>query len=461
MKKIFLMAVIVASAFCSFYVSAQDPDIAAIISQKAIKSDSLSTMLGKLCGTRASMEHSSAASRQAVLKSLVDALSIDSQDEEYKQGYSLANLFFQIAEGMKKDKGIDMNLGSYSKSFLTTFADTVTVDVNATLRDINIEARRLIEEIGALQKDSLTSQASLIALKSDSLSCNLGHFYGTQVREVCKQKKLSEAQVSRLLEGFNYGVNVDEGDKPLIDGKSFADEFIGTKENAKHQIGIDYNKDLFIAAFADVLNDPAVPTQEQYMVLENQFKTYAAGVENFARENSAEALTHRTMGKKYIENIMSKDPGYIQTPSGLVYKILAPGSGKQFGADDKINVMYKGTHVDGTTFDESKEPVVFSPGQVVPGFREALMMMRPGAKMIAVLPHDIAYGARGAGDVIKPYETLVFEIETPSLAEEAPAPAASSQPAAKPAAKTSTKPAQTKSTTKAASKPTTKTRKKK
>ena len=457
MKKIFLLAVIAVAASCSFFASAQDPDIAAIISQKAVKSDSLSTMLGKLCGTRAAMEHSSAASRQAVLTSLVDALSIDSQDEEYKQGYSLANLFFQIAEGMKKDKGIDMNLESYSKSFLSTFADTATVDVNAALRDINIEARRLIEEVGALQKDSLVSQTNLIALKSDSLSCNLGRFYGTQLREFCKQKNFSEAQTLRLLEGFNYGVNVDENDKPLVDGKGFADEFISTKENAKRQIEINYNKDLFVAAFADVLNDPTVPTEEQYMALENQFKTYAAGVENFARENSAEALTHRTMGKKYIENIMSKDPGYIQTPSGLVYKILAPGSGKQFGADDKINVMYKGTHVDGTTFDESKEPVVFSPGQVVPGFREALMMMRPGAKLIAVLPHDIAYGARGAGGVIKPYETLVFEIETLGLAEEAPAPeAAPSQPATKPAAKPASKPA-----AKPASKPASKTRKKK
>ena len=74
--------------------------------------------------------------------------------------------------------------------------------------------------------------------------------------------------------------------------------------------------------------------------------------------------------------------------------------------------MYKGTHVDGKTFDESKEPIAFSPNQVVPGFREALLMMRPGAKMIAVLPQNLAYGARGAGQDIKPFETLVFEIET-------------------------------------------------
>ena len=93
--------------------------------------------------------------------------------------------------------------------------------------------------------------------------------------------------------------------------------------------------------------------------------------------------------------------------------------------------MYKGTHVDGKTFDESKEPITFAPSQVVPGFREALLMMRPGAKMIAVLPQDLAYGARGAGKDIKPYETLVFEIETLGLDTEA----ADAKPAAKPAVK--------------------------
>jgi len=68
-----------------------------------------------------------------------------------------------------------------------------------------------------------------------------------------------------------------------------------------------------------------------------------------------------------------------------------------------------------TVFDQSKEPAVFSPQQVVPGFSEALQMMRPGSKMIAVLPPELGYGARGAGNAIKPYETLIFEIETIGL----------------------------------------------
>ena len=75
---------------------------------------------------------------------------------------------------------------------------------------------------------------------------------------------------------------------------------------------------------------------------------------------------------------------------------------------------------------ESKEPVSFAPNQVVPGFKEALLMMSPGAKMIAILPYNIAYGSRGAGQSIKPFETLVFEIETLGIDEGA---AQAAQPA--------------------------------
>ena len=161
-----------------------------------------------------------------------------------------------------------------------------------------------------------------------------------------------------------------------------------------------------------LLKDYTSLTLDEFKALDAQTQNYINETRTFAQENSPEALTQKGLGQKYIENLMEKDPSYIQTPTGLVYKMIEPGKGNKFNADDKIKVMYKGTHVDGKTFDESKEPVTFAPNQVVPGFREALLMMRPGAKMIAVLPQEIAYGARGAGQEIKPFETLVFEIET-------------------------------------------------
>jgi FKBP-type peptidyl-prolyl cis-trans isomerase len=252
-----------------------------------------------------------------------------------------------------------------------------------------------------------------------------------QLQHMANQKNLTEEQKARLIEGFNSTINVDENNKPLIDGRLLASEFGNIQQSIKKQMGLNINKDKFISSVLEVLNDPKVPTSEDFKAVDTEAQNYFRQTQAFAQENSPEALTNRTLGKKYIENIMEKDPGYIQTPSGLVYKMLEPGKGNKFEANDKIKVMYKGTHVDGKTFDESKEPITFAPSQVVPGFREALLMMRPGAKMIAVLPQDLAYGARGAGKDIKPYETLVFEIETLGLDTEA----ADAKPAAKPAVK--------------------------
>ncbi len=85
-------------------------------------------------------------------------------------------------------------------------------------------------------------------------------------------------------------------------------------------------------------------------------------------------------------------------------------------------VKYRGTHVNGEEFDKSPDAVAFDLRQVVPGFAEIIKLMKPGAKVTAVLPYNLAYGEEGSRNpmsgemIIKPFETLVFEIETVGLA---------------------------------------------
>ena len=431
MKKLLLMAVLVAVACAPLMVDAQD-DIAAIVARKAEMTDSMSLLYGKMCGMKAAMDYPKKKQRQDVLKGLTEGLQVESKDEYFKEGNSVAGGFFKVAEDMKNRLGIDMSRKLYYESFMISFSDTAVVDLNNVLGGINVEARRLIEELTALHNDSTVNKAKskIIASKTDSLSRNMGRFYGVQVRSMCKNRNFTADQERELMEGFNYGINMKEKKQAVLSGRMVADDFIYTRESIKRHIDVVLNKDVFFNAFCLALNDQAVPTQEQCSAAEAQFTAYAGAVETYARENSPEALTHRNMGKVYVENLLERDPEYVQTPSGLVYKVLAPGEGANFSENDRISVMYKGTHVDGSTFDQSESPVTFSPNQVVPGFREALLLMRPGAKMIAVIPYNLGYGERGAGDVIKPYETLVFEIETLGLEEVTPpAPVA---PAAQP-----------------------------
>ena len=106
--------------------------------------------------------------------------------------------------------------------------------------------------------------------------------------------------------------------------------------------------------------------------------------------------------------------GVLTTPSGLQYEVLEAGAGASPGANDRVQVHYRGTLLDGTEFDSSYargEPVVFGVGQVISGWTEALQLMQVGAKYKLFIPSDLAYGAGGAGDLIGPNAALIFEVE--------------------------------------------------
>jgi len=107
-------------------------------------------------------------------------------------------------------------------------------------------------------------------------------------------------------------------------------------------------------------------------------------------------------------------PGVKVTPSGLQYEVIKMGTGARPTAQNTVKVHYVGTLIDGTEFDSSikrGEPAEFPVSGVIPGWTEALQLMPVGSKFKLVIPETLAYGANGAGDIIKPYSTLVFEVE--------------------------------------------------
>jgi len=122
-------------------------------------------------------------------------------------------------------------------------------------------------------------------------------------------------------------------------------------------------------------------------------------------------------GEKFLaEN--AKKAGVKVLPSGLQYKVIAPGTGKSPKATDTVTTQYKGTLIDGTEFDSSYkrgEPATFPVSGVIPGWTEALQLMKEGAKWQLFLPPGLAYGERGAGRDIGPNATLIFEVELISV----------------------------------------------
>ena len=110
----------------------------------------------------------------------------------------------------------------------------------------------------------------------------------------------------------------------------------------------------------------------------------------------------------------SKEAGAVVTKSGLVYRSLKDGAGTSPAATDKVKVHYKGTFPDGKEFDSSykrNEPTEFPLNRVIACWTEGVQMMKVGGKAKLTCPASIAYGERGAGGVIPPNATLVFEVE--------------------------------------------------
>lgn len=140
-------------------------------------------------------------------------------------------------------------------------------------------------------------------------------------------------------------------------------------------------------------------------------------------ETSAEILD-APEATEAAETAVSADLAYLEankahadvqvTESGLQYKVVREGTGAVPTPDDFVEVHYAGRLVDGTQFDSSydrKDTEIFPAGRLIKGWTEALTMMKEGAKWELVIPAEIGYGSRGAGDVIPPNATLVFDVE--------------------------------------------------
>jgi len=163
--------------------------------------------------------------------------------------------------------------------------------------------------------------------------------------------------------------------------------------------------DDFAKALNDVLNgnDLAIP-QDKVGQIVNEYFT------NLQKVRFQEKIDE---GKNFLEENKKKD-GVVELPSGLQYKVINEGTGAKPKAEEQVTVHYHGTLIDGTVFDSSvkrDQPATFPVNGVIPGWVEALQLMPEGSKWELYIPSELAYGERGAGQLIGPYSTLIFEVE--------------------------------------------------
>jgi FKBP-type peptidyl-prolyl cis-trans isomerase FklB len=186
---------------------------------------------------------------------------------------------------------------------------------------------------------------------------------------------------------------------------------------------IDVDMDILIQGLRDAqgTGKPMLTSEEIQKVM-TQFQQDMMKVEQEKR--MAQGQGNKAQEEAFLKENAQK-PGIKVTASGLQYKVLRAGSGPMPKESDTVKVHYRGTLLNGSEFDSSykhNEPAVFPLKGVIKGWTEALQLMKVGSKWQIFLPSSLAYGEQGAGQVIGPNATLIFEVEL--LAIEKPAPEA-------------------------------------
>ncbi len=195
-------------------------------------------------------------------------------------------------------------------------------------------------------------------------------------------------------------------------------ELITAEDTASYALGItmgtqiksnlsgdDYSLELFFKGFTSAMFfDNGLMSKDSADAFLNRYQInlYNQALDSFKREQEAFLVANAES-----ENV-------TVTPSGLQYRVVRMGDGAMPGANAKVGVNYAGMLITGKVFDEQlnrNNPIELEVSKVIKGFAEGLQLMPVGSKFTLYIPADLAYGERGAGDVIPPYATLIFEVE--------------------------------------------------
>ncbi|MFA6949466.1 MAG: FKBP-type peptidyl-prolyl cis-trans isomerase [Lentimicrobiaceae bacterium] len=244
------------------------------------------------------------------------------------------------------------------KSTLTIFLLAITI-----LISMDASAQKKKKQT---KEDNKSENVLILQSKLDSISYIIGHDIGNNL-------KTNEITVN--LDIFYAGVN---------NGYSGNDTLISAK--ATESLMVEFQKE---------------------MVAKRDQKT--AQVATFEKAKGAAFLQ---------EN--KSQPGVVELPSGIQYKVINEGTGVNPTPEDVVEVHYTGKLIDGTVFDSSIErgqSVKFPLNRVIPGWTEGLQLMKPGAKYILYIPSSLAYGDKGSGP-IPGGATLIFEVELISISKE-------------------------------------------
>lgn len=267
------------------------------------------------------------------------------------------------------------------------------------------------------KKDDAKAAPVALATSSDSLSYAAGMSVTDGLLPFLKQQHgVDSANIADFLRGFNDMIAA--GDDPKMKAYS-AGLTIATQLKGQMLAGMKHEFEdtpdsivdaLVFRGFVAALSDDTTVFRQEAA---QEFFKAKREADKKAKEEKLYGA-NRDAGRAFLA-ANAKNDSVVTLPSGLQYKILVKGEGEVPQRTDKVLVNYEGRLVDGTVFDASSKhgsaPASFRADQVIKGWTEALTMMPVGSKWQLFIPYELAYGERGAGQQIKPYSALIFDVE--------------------------------------------------
>lgn len=252
--------------------------------------------------------------------------------------------------------------------------------------------------IATVSLSSCSKKSTSMKNENDSLSYALGVNLGNMFKENISQIPGGKAKVDSVIKGFKAGLG--ESQQSYILGLSYASNIAKQFETMTE--GQKVNKALVLKAFEQALKGDSTVTMKPEAA-----NMYLRGYQ--PKSKKVEAEKAKVANAQFLAANKTKE-GVVTTASGLQYKVVTMGKGAKPTLSDKVKVKYSGTLIDGTVFDKNADGISFNLQGVIKGWTEGLQLMPVGSKFILYVPYDLGYGETG-NQMIKPYSTLIFEVE--------------------------------------------------
>lgn len=266
---------------------------------------------------------------------------------------------------------------------------------------------------------SCTSQAPKADLTNglDSLSYMMGiSGTGGLIQYAQQSLGVDSADLDNFIKGIEQGTKItDTKEKAYLKGVQIGQQISNDEAfqmlNERYFAGAktaSFSKDLYIKGFLAAMKKQTKVSLDSAADFINIF---GPGIKAKAMES--EYTEYKKQNEEFLAKNKEKE-GIKTTPSGLQYRIITEGKGEIPSDSSIVEVNYKGTLIDGTVFDSSynrNRPYTTNVKQVIAGWQEALTMMPVGSKWEIFVPQELAYGADQTGKDIKPFSTLIFELE--------------------------------------------------